>query len=171
MESFDVLRVLSLVVVWGIPAVLVLGVIAFIILAPALTFGGTARRLYESITGRMRRKAQEEPASTIAQILASAGLILDEETVANRAMAAKRFTLQPVSEVDKLLATAGVRVQEEAPARFCWEILHCPTATREACPAYARRDMPRWVAIGLGKGGRVSEVCVNRALLDLKTAS
>ncbi len=48
MIPYDVLRVLSLVVVWAIPAILVLGVVAFVVLAPAFAFGGAARRLYDN---------------------------------------------------------------------------------------------------------------------------
>ncbi len=58
MESYEVFRVISLVVAWGIPAILVLGVAAFIILAPALAFGGATRRLYEVVLGRITRKTQ-----------------------------------------------------------------------------------------------------------------
>lgn len=45
METYGVLKVLSLVVVWGIPTAAVLGVVAFIILAPAFAFAGLARKL------------------------------------------------------------------------------------------------------------------------------
>ncbi len=51
--TYDMLRVLALVVAWGIPAILVLGVVAFIIVAPALAFGGAARRLYGGVLGRI----------------------------------------------------------------------------------------------------------------------
>lgn len=58
MQPYEVFRIISLVVAWGIPTILVLGVAAFIILAPALAFGGAARRLYEVVLGRMTRKTQ-----------------------------------------------------------------------------------------------------------------
>jgi hypothetical protein len=74
---------------------------------------------------------------------------------------------QPASELNKFLAKAGLSIQEEAIPKHCWEVLHCSPEKRETCPAYARRDVPSWVAIGLDKGGRVSEVCVNSTLFDL----
>ncbi|MDP2917824.1 MAG: hypothetical protein Q8O16_07855 [Dehalococcoidia bacterium] len=185
METYGALRILSVILVWGIPAVLVLAVVGFIILAPAFAFGGLASRLYETTFARMRRKAQPEPAPTIGEILAAAGLTLKEEDAADKAVAAKAFMQQPVSEIDKLLAKAGLRIEEEegvdkllakagikmdeSAPKHCWEMLHCPPGKRDACPVYARGEMPCWVAVGLGKGGELREVCVNRILLDLKT--
>lgn len=167
--TYDMLRVLALVVAWGIPAILVLGVVAFIIVAPALAFGGAARRLYEGVFGVMGRKTQREPDRTIGEVLAAAGLTLETETATDKTLAARKFMQLPVPEVDKVLARVGLKLQEEEAPRYCWEMMHCPPATREVCPTYTRRDLPRWVAIGLGAGGQVSEVCVNRALLNLKT--
>jgi len=66
------------------------------------------------------------------------------------------------------MARAGLTIHEEAIPEHCWEVLQCPPERREACPAHTHRDIPRWVAIGLGKNGRISEVCVNRTLVDLK---
>ncbi len=114
------------------------------------------------------RRPQRVPAPTIGEILAAAGLTIQEEATAGRAVAAKTFMQQPVSEINALLARAGLTIHEETVPTHCWEVLHCPPERRETCPAYARRDIPSWVAIGLGKGGRVSEVCVNRTLVDLK---
>ncbi len=165
MESFDVLRILSLVVVWAIPAILVLAVVVFILLAPALTFGGLAGRLF----ARLRRKAQPVPSPSIAEVLAAAGLTFQEEADTDKAVAAKLFIQQPVSEIDKLLVRAGINIQEEPAPKHCWEMLRCPPQKREACPAFARRVTPCCVAVGLGKAGELSEVCVNRVLLDLKT--
>ncbi len=115
------------------------------------------------------RKPQRAPTPTIGEILAAAGLSIQAETAAGEAIAAKTFMQQPVSEISKLLARAGLTIHEEAIPTHCWEILHCAPEKREACLAYARRDVPSWVAIGLGKGGRISEVCVNSTLLDVKT--
>lgn len=57
---YDVLRVLSLVIVWAIPATLVVAVAAFVIVAPALTLGGVLIRLYEIVCLRLRRRARAE---------------------------------------------------------------------------------------------------------------
>lgn len=177
MEDLGVFRILSLVLVWGIPAVLVLAVVAFIILAPAFAFGGLARKVYENVVGGLRRKARQEPAPTVGQelsptvgeILAAAGVTFDADVPEDKEAASKIFMRQPVSEVAKLLAKAGIKMEEEPVPKHCWEILHCPPLKREACPAYGFHDMPCWVAIGLGRNGGPREVCVNRVLLDLKT--
>ena len=132
---FDVFRVLSLVVVWAIPALLILAVVVFTFLAPATALAGAVLRLFAAVRGKLQRKARAEK--------------------------------QLVSEVGKLVAKAGLTIQEEAP-RHCWEILHCSLERREACPAYARRDIPGWVAVGLGKDERISDVCVNHTLIDLR---
>lgn len=60
MESVDIFRALSLVIVWAIPAVLVLAVVAFMVGAPVLTLGGAVLRLYNSISVRRHRKAPAE---------------------------------------------------------------------------------------------------------------
>ncbi len=51
METYGVLKVLSLVVVWGIPAILVLAVAVFITLASTFAFGGLVSKLYKTICG------------------------------------------------------------------------------------------------------------------------
>jgi len=112
------------------------------------------------------RRVQRKPAPTIGEILVAAGLTIQGEATTGKAMAARVFMQQPVSEVGKLLARAGLTIHDEAAPKHCWEILHCPPEKREACPGYAHRDLPCWVAIGLGKGERISEVCVNGTLLD-----
>ena len=123
-----------------------------------------------AISHKLRERApQRKPAPTIGEILAAAGLSIESETATGEPAAAKVFMQQPASELNKLLAKAGLSIHEEAIPKHCWEILHCSPEKRETCPAYARRDVPNWVAIGLGKDGRVNEVCVNSTLLDLKT--
>jgi len=57
---YDVFRVLSLVIVWAIPAILIVAVVVFVIGAPALTLGGVVLRLYDIVSVRLRRKAQAE---------------------------------------------------------------------------------------------------------------
>jgi hypothetical protein len=56
----DVFRVLSLVVVWAIPAILILAVVVFILAAPALTLAGVFVRLYEVVRDNLRRRAPAE---------------------------------------------------------------------------------------------------------------
>ena len=57
---FDVFRVLSLVVTWAIPAILVLAVVVFAIAAPALTLAGAVLRLYEAVRDKIQRRAPAE---------------------------------------------------------------------------------------------------------------
>ena len=57
---YDVFRALSLVIVWAIPAILIVAVVVFVIGAPALTLGGVVLRLYDIVSVRLRRKAQAE---------------------------------------------------------------------------------------------------------------
>ncbi len=113
------------------------------------------------------RRPKRVPAPTIGEILTAAGLTIQAENAAGQSAAEKTFMQQPVSEINNLLARAGLSIHEEAVPKHCWEILHCPPDKREACPAYAHRDVPSWVAIGLGKGGQTSEVCVNSTLLNV----
>ena len=56
----DVFRVLSLVITWTIPATLVAAVVAFVIVAPALTLGGVGMKLYDIVSVRLRRSVQAE---------------------------------------------------------------------------------------------------------------
>jgi len=56
----DVFRVLSLVVVWAIPAALILAVVVFILAAPALTLAGVFVRLYEVVRDKLQRTARAE---------------------------------------------------------------------------------------------------------------
>ena len=68
----DVLRVLVLVLVWAIPAILVLAVVVFAIAAPALTLAGVVDRLYEVVHDKLRRRTRAEmqlPIDTHAVIL------------------------------------------------------------------------------------------------------
>jgi len=122
-----------------------------------------------AVSERVReRRLQRKPAPTIGEVLAAAGLTIQGEATTGEAVAAKVFMQQPVPEISKLLAKAGLTIHDEAAPKHCWEILRCPPEKREACPAYVRRDVPCWVAVGLAKGRRISEVCVNCTLLDLK---
>jgi len=51
---FDIFRVVSLVVVWAIPAILILAVVAFVIAAPAVTLAGVVLRLYDVVRDKLR---------------------------------------------------------------------------------------------------------------------
>ena len=57
MESLDVLRVLVLVLVWAIPAILVLAVAVFAILVPVFIWAATVSGLFRVIRDRLRRRA------------------------------------------------------------------------------------------------------------------
>ena len=54
---FDVFRVLSLVLVWGIPALLVVAVVAFAAVAPGAILAGAIISLWEAVNGKLRRSA------------------------------------------------------------------------------------------------------------------
>ena len=58
MEPYDVLRALSLIIVWAIPALLVVGVVALVITMPALIAGGAILRLSNIVSAGLRRKPQ-----------------------------------------------------------------------------------------------------------------
>lgn len=55
---YDVFRVLSLLVVWAIPAVLVMLVVAFVVAAPALAMGGVVSGLRERLGARLQARAK-----------------------------------------------------------------------------------------------------------------
>lgn len=57
---YDVFRVLSLVLVWAIPAILILAVVAFIVAAPSVTLAGAVLRLYDVVRDTLRRRAPAE---------------------------------------------------------------------------------------------------------------
>ncbi len=79
MEPYNIFRAISLVVAWGIPAILILGVLVFIILAPAFTFGGMASKLYKRVFARQGSAIRQEPAPTIGEMLRAAKLPPEEE--------------------------------------------------------------------------------------------
>ncbi len=55
---YDAFRVLSLVIVWAIPAILIVAVVAFVIGASALTLGGVVLRLRDIISVRLLSKVK-----------------------------------------------------------------------------------------------------------------
>ena len=101
------------------------------------------------------REKKLKPATTptIGEILAKAGLTIQEEVTSGKTVAAKTITQQPVLETCELLARAGLTIHDDTVVKHCWEILNCPPERHETCPTYVRRDIPFWVANGLGKGG------------------
>src|SRR3990172_3146726 len=46
----------------------------------------------------------------------------------------------------------------------CWQLMACPLAARDACPAYNRTYMPCWLAKKLASGGHLREQCLSCAL-------
>lgn len=67
----DVFRVLALVVVWAIPAVLVLLVAIFAILSPVLIWAGVVSGLFRVIRDRVRRRVaapRRRPVTTAAGV-------------------------------------------------------------------------------------------------------
>lgn len=61
---YDAFRVLSLLVVWAIPAALVVTIIVIAILAPVLTLTGMGINLYQSLLVRPLRKRGAKMPST-----------------------------------------------------------------------------------------------------------
>ena len=61
---YDAFRGLSLLVVWAIPAILVLAIIAFTIFAPALTLTGMSINLYKILCTRLGSKGGVKMQST-----------------------------------------------------------------------------------------------------------
>ena len=134
-----------------------------VILMPILISVGLGMTIGQRVQGR---KLQRKPAPTIGEILAAAGLTIQEGATENQAVAAKTFRQQPISELHQLIARAGLIIHDEAAPKHCWEILHCSSQKRDACPVYARRDIPGWVAKGLAKGGQISGEASDCILLD-----
>jgi len=56
----DIFRVLSGVVVWAIPAILVLAVVVFVVAAPAAALAGAVLHLYEGVRNKLRRRVPAE---------------------------------------------------------------------------------------------------------------
>jgi hypothetical protein len=89
MEPYEVFKTMSLVVVWGIPAILILGVIVFIVLAPAFAFGGMVSKLYERVFAGQKRVTRTEPVPTIGEMLRAAKLPPEEEPLKGKTVVAK----------------------------------------------------------------------------------
>lgn len=134
-----------------------------VVLMPILISVGLGVTVSQRVQGR---RLQPKPAPTIGEILAAAGLTIQEEATTDKPAAAKTFRQQPVSELHQLLARAGLTIHDEAAPKHCWEILHCPPQKRDDCPIYARRDIPGWVAKGLAKGGQISRDASDCTLLE-----
>jgi len=134
-----------------------------VILMPILISVGLGMTIGQRVQGK---KLQQKPAPTIGEILAAAGLTIHDEATGDEAVAAKTFRQQPISELHQLIARAGLTIHDEAAPKHCWEILHCPSQKRDACPVHARRDIPGWVAKGLAKGGQISSEASDCTLLD-----
>ena len=134
-----------------------------VVLMPILISVGLGVTIGQKVQGR---KLQRKTAPTIGEILAAAGLTIQEEATGDEAVAAKTFRQQPISELHQLIARAGLIIHDEAAPKHCWEVLHCPSQKRDACPVYARRDIPGWVAKGLAEGGQISPEASNCTLLD-----
>jgi len=114
------------------------------------------------------RRAGQRPSPTIGEILTAAGLTLQEDGVEiDHAVAARTFTRRTASELDGILARAGLSLHEETAPRHCWDVLSCDEERRQRCPAFARRDVPGWIAVALGDKRRLHGVCVDRTLVDI----
>jgi hypothetical protein len=135
------------------------------VLIPILIWVALGVAVYKKIR---QRQVQRKPAPTMGQILAAAGLTIREETMGGTPVAAMTFTQQSATQFQQLLGRVGLTIHDEPAPKHCWEILHCPPEKQKACPTYARRDLPSWVAIGLGKDKEIGEVCANSTLVDLK---
>jgi Cys-rich repeat protein len=66
MEPYEVFKIISVVVVWGIPAILILGMIAFAFFAPALIWVGAGAALYQRRKGaNLLKRAVSEMACSV----------------------------------------------------------------------------------------------------------
>jgi len=43
----------------------------------------------------------------------------------------------------------------------CWQVMACPLAARDVCPAYERTYLPCWLARKLAGGGRLHRGCLS----------
>jgi hypothetical protein len=134
-----------------------------VILMPILISVGLGMTIGQRV---QRRELPREPAPTIGEILAAAGLTIHDEATGDKAIATKTFRRQSIPELNQFIAKAGLIIHDEAAPKHCWEILQCPPQKRGACPVYARRDIPGWVAKGLAKGGQLSQGAFECTLLD-----
>ena len=57
---FDVFRVLSLVLVWAIPTILLLAVVVFAIATPIAILAGAVLRFYDAVRDRLRGEVRAE---------------------------------------------------------------------------------------------------------------
>jgi hypothetical protein len=80
------------------------------ILFPILIWVALGVAVYQKVR---ERAVQRKPAPTIGEILAAAGLSIQEEAGTGKT-AAKVFAQQSVPEISKLLARAGLTIHEEA---------------------------------------------------------
>ena len=62
---FDVFRVLAGVFTWGLPALLLLTLVVFVVAVPVLTLTGAVLRLYGFVSRKLH-KADQKAAETVA---------------------------------------------------------------------------------------------------------
>ncbi|OGO39224.1 MAG: hypothetical protein A2147_05445 [Chloroflexi bacterium RBG_16_57_8] len=60
-NGFDVFRVLAGVFTWGLPAVLILALVVFIVALPVLAIAGGALRLKDCLGNRFHRANWKDP--------------------------------------------------------------------------------------------------------------
>jgi hypothetical protein len=60
--------------------------------------------------------------------------------------------------------SAGGRACGAAQEKACWQVMACPLAVRNVCPAYDRTYLPCWLARKLARGGQFPEKCLSCAL-------
>jgi len=61
---YDVFKVLSLLVVWAIPAILVAAIVGFTVLAPTLALAGMGINLYKTVSVRLGSKVSAKTQRT-----------------------------------------------------------------------------------------------------------
>ena len=95
MESYDVLRVFGLVVAWAIPAVLIVALLVFVILAPAFTSAGAVLRLYEAVRTKLLRRAPAQKQLPIEMpAVQEAGAVYDEPSKVTEKPAAEKELIE-----------------------------------------------------------------------------
>ena len=72
-----------------------------------------------AISQRVRQRTPKQaPVPIIGEILAAAGLTIQEETTTGKTVAARTFTQQPASEIRQLLARAGLAIHDEPTPKY-----------------------------------------------------
>lgn len=65
-----------------------------------------------------QRKSKQAPVPTIGEILATAGLTIQDETTTGKLVAARTFTQRPAAEIRQVLVRAGLAIHDEPNPKY-----------------------------------------------------